>query len=206
MRNGLLSACAALLLAITSAATAVAAPQQSFTAKDLFLTGDSEQGLVVLVNTDRATYCTPEQVTFEEDVLAWIEGGAIGDPPEAPAEPAGFGEFKYLVQQTRQGATVVRVAGSGLYAEIWQMDPDAPGIGPCLDTDDTMIRIGTGTAEFRANDNDQGGSGTRANAFGNRGIVSIVDDDGVSHRYSWIFHVSVVCHEFRCGFNNTSYR
>ena len=44
------------------------------------------------------------------------------------------------------------------------------------------------------NDNDLFGSGTRGNAFGNRGMVNIVDEDGNRLRYSWRFHVNSRCH------------
>ena len=63
-------------------------------------------------------------------------------------------------------------------AEIWELDADAPLIGPCTDTDDALHLIGSGTARFMGNDNDLFGSGTRGNAFGNRGVLNLVDDAG----------------------------
>ena len=57
-----------------------------------------------------------------------------------------------------------------------------------------MHRIGSGTARFMGNDNDLFGSGTRGNAFGNRGMATLVDDEGNTLRYTWSFHVNSRCH------------
>ena len=194
MRRVVLSATAGILLAMSSAASALAAPPEKFTEPATFISPDFDIGLVIFINMDRETYCTAERVAWEVDFLAWLEGGQVGDPPEFPGEPAGFDPVSFLVKETRQGALVQLVAGSRLYAEIWEMDPDAPGIGPCTDSDDVLNRLGTGTARFMANDNDLFGSGTRGNAFGNRGVLNLVDENGDSLRYSFKFHVNSRCH------------
>ncbi len=194
MRRGILGLGVAAMLVLASAVPAAAAPPTSSREPILFLFPDFDLGLVVLINTDRETYCTPDQVAWEEALLAWLEGGMVGDPPEPPAEPEGFDLVSFKQKETGKGAVVQQFKGSGLSVEIWELDADAPGIGPCTDTDDAMHLIGSGTARFIGNDNDLFGSGTRGNAFGDRGTASIVDDEGNRLRYSWWFHINSRCH------------
>ena len=82
-----------------------------FTEPTPFLFPDLELGLVVLVNMDRETYCTPEQVAWEEAFIAWLEGGEVGDPPEPPAEPEGFELVAFQQKETRQGRGRAAVQG-----------------------------------------------------------------------------------------------
>ncbi len=194
MRRGILGLAAAAALAISAAGPALAAPPARFTAPALFLFPDFNLGLVVLINIDRETICSPEQVAWEEAFIAWLEGGEVGDPPEPPIDPDGFDGIAFLEKETRQGAVVQLFKASGISAEIWELDADAPGIGPCTDTDDAMRLIGSGTARFIANDNDLFGSGTRGNAFGDRGVITVQDDEGNASRYSWLFHVNSRCY------------
>lgn len=191
MRKLSLSLCAGILLAVGSATSALAAPPDKFTEPATFIFPDFELGLVVFINMDRATYCTAERVAWEEDFLAWLDGGEIGDPPELPAEPDGFAAVSFKQHETGQGAIVDQVRGSGLAAEVWEMDADAPGIGPCTDSDGADHLIGAGTARLIALDNDLGSSGTRGNSFGNRGVINLVGD---AVRYSFMFHVNSRCH------------
>lgn len=194
MRRILVGLCAGMLMTTAGASTALAAPPEKFTQPVVLVSPDFELGLVLFINVDRETMCTPEQVAFEEAFLEWLEGGEIGDPPEGPADPDGFEPVSFTAKETGQGALIQLVKGSGLYAEIWEMDADAPGIGPCTDTDGAMRRIGAGTASFIINDNDLFGTGTRGNAFGDRGVINLVDDDGNAVRYTWKFHVNSRCH------------
>lgn len=194
MRRRVISLCAAAVLAISAAGTALAGPPERFTAPLLFLFPDTNLGLVVLINIDRETICSPEQVAWEEAFIAWLDGGEVGDPPEPPVDPDGFDPVAFQEIETGQGAVVQLFNASGLYVEIWELDADAPLVGPCTDTDDAMHLIGSGTAGFIVNDNDLFGSGTRGNAFGDRGIANIEDDDGNSFRYSWLFHVNSKCY------------
>ncbi len=193
MRRGILGLGAAAMLVLASAVPALAAPPTKSSEPALFLFPDFNLGLVVLINTDRETYCTPEQVAWEEAFVAWLEGGEIGDPPEPPAEPEGFELVAFKEKETGQGAVVQMFKASGISAEIWELDADAPGVGPCLDTDDAMHLIGSGAARFIANDNDLFGTDTRGNAFGDRGVIDFVDDAGDSFRYSWAFHINSRC-------------
>ena len=194
MRRAILGLCAAVVVALASTASALAGPPARFTEPILFLFPDEALGLVVLINTDRETYCTAEQVAWEEAFLAWIEGGEVGDPPEPPAEPEGFDLVSIQDIETGQGAVVSKFRGSGLVVEIWELDADAALVGPCTDTDDALHLIGSGTARFMGNDNDLFGSGTRGNAFGDRGIARLLDEDGNRLRYSWKFHINSRCH------------
>ena len=193
MRSRLISLCAAAMLVLASAVPATAAAPDKFTAPILFLFPDTTFGVVVLINTDRETFCTAEQVAYEEAFLAWLEGGEVGDPPEPPVEPEGFNPVAFMEKETGQGAVVQSFKAAGLVVEIWELDAGAPLVGPCTDTDDAMHLIGTGTAGFIANDNDLFGSGTRGNAFGDRGVANIEDDEGNRFRYSWLFHVNSEC-------------
>lgn len=194
MRKGILSVAAAAVLAISAAAPALAGPPTKFSEPMLFLFPDTEHGIVVLINIDRETICSSEQVAWEEAFLAWLEGGEVGDPPEGPVDPEGFGDVEFIVKETGQGALVQLFKASGLSAEIWELDADAPLIGPCTDTDDAMNLLGSGTAAFIGNDNDLFGSQTRGNAFGDRGMVDVQDQDGNRLRYSWTFHVNSRCY------------
>lgn len=194
MRRGVLGLFAAGLLAMSGAATALAAPPARFSEPILLLFPDTNLRLVVLINIDRASICTPEQVAWEEAFLDWLEGGEVGDPPEGPADPEGFDLVSFQELETGPGAVVQLFKASGLYVEIWEMDADAPLVGPCTDTDDAMHLIGSGTAAFIGNDNDLFGSGTRGNAFGDRGVANVEDDEGNRFRYSWLFHINSRCH------------
>jgi hypothetical protein len=200
MRRAILSLCAAVVVALASTASALAAPPEKSTAPILFLFPDTDLGLVVLINIDRETICSPEQVAWEEAFIAWLEGGEVGDPPEPPIDPEGFDSVSFQDIETGQGAVVSKFKGSGLYVEIWELDADAALVGPCTDTDDALHLIGSGTARFIGNDNDLFGSGTRGNAFGDRGIATLVDEDGNRLRYSWKFHVNSRCHAGPEGF------
>jgi hypothetical protein len=193
MRNRVLSLMGAAVLALAGAAPALAGPPTRFSEPILFSFPDTTLGLVVLINIDRASICTPEQIAFEEALIDWLEGGEVGEPPEPPADPEGFDLVSFQQLETGQGAVVQLFKASGLYVEIWEMDADAPLVGPCTDTDDAMHLIGSGTARFIANDNDLFFSDTRANAFGDRGIANISDDEGNRFRYSWMFHINSRC-------------
>ncbi len=199
MRRSILSLCAAATMIVATAVPAMAGPPDKFSAPAWFAFPDFNLGLVVFMNMDRETVCTPEQIAWEEAFLAWLEGGEVGDPPEPPVDPDGFDLVSFQEKETGQGAIVQLFKGSGLVAEIWELDADAPGIGPCTDTDDAMHLIGSGTARFVGNDNDLFGSGTRGNAFGDRGKIDVVDDAGNSHRYSFRFHINSRCHAAEDG-------
>ncbi len=194
---------AALLLAL-SVPTA-AAPPTKFAENFTILFPDVERGLVIFINTTRDEYCTPAVVAYEEAVIqwiidwdAWFEGGQVGPEPPFPDVPAGGfpeGNDPILTQikETGQGALVRHQRARGLVAEIWPMIENPPLVGPCTDTDpgDTPL---VGMAQYQGNDNDLFGSGTRGNAFGDRGTITGRDADGEPFRYSWRFHLNSRCY------------
>jgi hypothetical protein len=194
MRRAIVSLGAAAVLAVAATAPAFAAPPLRFEEPFTIAFPDTNLGLVVMVNIDRASYCTPEIVAWEEAVIAWINGGAIGDPPPEPVFPDGFVPIPIQQQETGQGAVVEHARASGLAIEVWELDADALFVGPCSDTDDAMHLVGAGTASWWNNDNDIFGSGTRGNAFGGGGTANLQDGDGNHLRYSWRFHVNSRCH------------
>jgi hypothetical protein len=194
---------AALLLAFGVPAAA-APPTKSAENFTLFLP-DEERRLVIFLNTTRAEYCTAGVVAWEEavaqwtiDYEAWLEGGEVGPEPPFPDEPVGGfpeGNDPILTQikETGQGALVRHQRAKGLVAEIWPMVEDASGVGPCTDTDagDTPL---VGTGRYHGNDNDLFASGTRGNAYGDRGTITGQDADGNRFTYSWRFHVNSRCY------------
>jgi hypothetical protein len=194
MRSRVLGLCAAALLSVGAATPALAGPPARLEEPIPITFPDTNLGLVVFINIDRETYCTPEIIAFEEALIAWLEGGEVGDPPEFPGEPEGFDTISIKSKETWQGAIVQQFKGSGLSIELWEMDADPPLVGPCTDTDDAMNLIASGTARFMSNDNDLFGSGTRGNAFGNRINAQLEDDEGNAYRYSSRFHFASRCH------------
>jgi len=184
---------------MSMAGPAAAAPPDKHQDPFFFLAPDPNLGLVVFINMDRATYCTPAIVDWEEAFIDWLDGGQVGDAPEFPGAPDGFDLVRIQEKETGQGAVVQLLRGSGLATELWEMDADAPLIGPCTDTDDALHRVATGTATFMNNDNDLFGSGTRGNAFGNHGLAFLQDEDGNAVKYSFRFHVNSRCHATEDG-------
>jgi hypothetical protein len=194
MRRRITSLLAAATLAVVVAVPASAGPPDRFEDPFTATFPDLQNELVVFVNTDRETTCTADVVAWEVAFLAWIEGGEVGDPPPLPEFPAGLDPIAIQAHETGQGAIVYLAKGSGLTIELWEMDADAPLIGPCTDTDGAMHRVAWGTAEFQANDNDLFGSDTRGNAFGHRGQAALTDDAGNAYRYAWLFHLNSRCY------------
>jgi hypothetical protein len=193
MRRSVTGLGAAALLAVVSAVPALAGPPAKFQVPLTILFPDTSLGLVVMINTDRASYCTPEVVAYEEAFIAWLDGGEVGDPPAEPAFPEGFQLISIQEVETGKGAIVSQTKASGLAIEIWELEADAPLVGPCTDTDDNLNRIGGGTVSYQGNDNDLFGSGTRGNAFGDRGHAKLVGSDGSSLEYAWLFHINSRC-------------
>lgn len=194
MRKAWISLVAAGVLAVAATPLAAAGQPARFEVPFTILFPDTNLGLVVLINMDRETYCTPEIVAWEEAWIAWIEGGEVGDPPADPTFPDGFDPISVQESEAGQGALISMASAAGLSIELWEIDADPPLVGPCTDTDDADHLVASGTVAFRSNDNDVFGSGTRGNAFGDRGIASLESDDGTAYRYSWLFHVNSRCY------------
>jgi hypothetical protein len=191
----------AILVGMLAAPAAAAPPDRS---EAYYWLGfpDFDRGLVVLVNQTRAHYCTDEVVAWEEDVIDWIEAYdawvAAGEPdppgePPFPNDPAGgFPEgidpIAFQEKETGQGAIVHHENNRGMVAEIWPMIANAPGVGACTDTDPSDDPY-VGTGSFKANDNDRFATGTRGNAWGERGTVR-----AEGHTYTWRFHTNSRCY------------
>jgi hypothetical protein len=194
MRRRITSLLAAATLALAVAAPASAGPPDRFEDPFPNIFPDVQNGLVVFVNSDRATACTADVVAWEVAVLAWLEGGEVGDRPLEPEFPTGLDPIAIQAHETGQGAVIYLAKGSGLTIELWELEADAPLIGPCTDTDGAMHRVALGTASYQGNDNDLFGSDTRGNAFGDRGQGYLTDDAGNAYRYAWLFHVNSRCY------------
>ena len=194
MRRVSILAVAGLLAGVLAAAAAAVSPH-SFDYPLGFQFPDYGNGVVVFVNSDRASYCTPEVVQSENDFIAWLEGGMVGDPPDPPLGtltgfPDGLEPVRFQAKETGKGALVYSVNEDDLYIELWEMDDNPGNVGPCLDTDGTEASLASGTTTYQAQDNDLFGTGTRGNAFGNRGRAEL----GGGGSYTWRFHVNSRCY------------
>ena len=134
---------------------------------------DVENQLVVFWNITRDDYC------------AWEAGGFVGDPPiEAPVS--------VQIVTTPTGALVFRW-NAVRHFELWTMNEDAPLTGPCEDTDDSTEPWAAGSGRWMGNDNDLDHNGSveaglyRTNSFGDRGLATVVDVEGQTWAYNWVF-------------------
>jgi hypothetical protein len=200
MRQRILAATGLTVAAAVATLTAVpasASPPDRFEIPFTFVFPDLEYELAAFVNIDRESYCTDEVVNFENAVIAWLEGGMVGDFPDEPMFPEGFVGLSAMTKETGQGAVVASLSGSGLMIELWHLDAEEnrPLVGPCTDTDDEATLFADGTASVRGHDNDLFGSGTRGNAFGDFFQADVIDADGNEYSYSRRFHVNDRCYQ-----------
>lgn len=186
---------AVALAAGALAAAAVAVPAEAGPPirgeKVAFAYGDFDNGYVVFINTERETYCTEAALAAEQAYLEWLAGGEQGDPPPPPAYGPGLDPIATVVP-TGKGTAVGRAKADDAHVEIWEFGPVAEGAGPCLDSEDAE-RFATGTARYRATNNDIVESGTRALAVGERGRAIVEDSHGQAYRYEWRFHANSRC-------------
>lgn len=154
-----------------------------------------ELGIVTMLNITRDQWCTEAQVADELALLAWIQAGEVGPPPEpTAAPPEGIDLVTVSIIETGKGALVHTVHARDVPMEVWPMDADASFVGPCTDTDDADAPSATGTATFRVNDNDLLGGGSRGNAFGDHGHAVLTTTDGGTLRAHWRFHITDRCY------------
>jgi hypothetical protein len=184
------------LLAATAAPVAVEDPYP-------FTGPDFDHGLVIFVNTDRASFCTPEQMAFEQAVRDWLDGGMQGPfPDDAEPRPVGFVGLPAYFLDTPMGViATTRGPVRGLTMELWRLDDPADrlGIGACLDTNDANELFASGTGSF---------SGMVTDYFGavydgevprpsfldrTRGDGIVTTPDGADYHYSWSFRYHVPC-------------
>lgn len=186
----------ALLVVGVSSASAASGPPDRTTETFPILFPDFENGHVVFINTTREIICTPDQIAFEE----WILGGEIGEPPGPGFEFNGIDPIAIQSKMVRDGVIVQLAKGSNLHTELWVLDEDAVGVGPCTDSDDELEKFAEGASRWQGNDNDLFGSDTRANAFGDRGKASLTGvEDGQSYTYTHRFHLSSRCYAPEAG-------
>lgn len=155
---------------------------------------DQQNGLVMFMNTTRAQYCTQAVVDFENAIADWIDDGMVDPFPPEPTFPDGIKDISTQSKVTGKGAIVGQAKGSGLVAELWDLEDNPPLIGPCTDTDDGEGLFADGTGSFHGKDNDFDGTGTRGNAFGDQGRATVTDDGGNSYQYSWLFRINDRCY------------
>jgi predicted RNA-binding protein with TRAM domain len=138
---------------------------------------DTDQGVSVFINISARDFCDWDQAS----------------PP--PVQDVVVSQGK----MTGQGALVTRVKESDLYVEMWEFDEDpSPLIGPCEDIADQLNDpaaqpFAVGSTSYQGNDNDLMGSGTRGNAFGDRGDAVLTSQDDTVYDYSWRFHLNSRC-------------
>ena len=180
----LLTVAVAISLAVLSglAPTTAAAgnPSEVEVSDFILLFPDTNEGVSVFINISAREFCD------------WI--AAPSGPP--PAREVVTAQLK----ETGQGALVGRLRATDLYIEMWRFDEDpSPLIGPCEDiakqlADPDAEPFAVGTATYHANDNDFAVSGTRGNAFGDRGSAALTGQDGTEYAYTWRFHINDRCH------------
>jgi hypothetical protein len=158
-----------MLLTLAVAPTSAAPPARE--EADFFtITLDLEHEQVIFWNISRDDYCAWEASDFE------------GPAPVQRLIPVSTVE-------TGKGAVVLM--GNGVSTlELWRLDEGADLSGPCQDTDAQEGPWAVGTARWTINDNDVEVSGTRTNAFGERGRGSVVDAAGNTWHVSW--HVRLI--------------
>src|SRR6478609_9461950 len=127
---------AALTLAGTlGAGPASASPVVSTTVThETFRLVDADHGILYFVNKSRADLCTPERLAFEAAFEAWLDGGAVGDPP---VEPASSQQGVAAVQRTTRlvdGRTMFTFVGNDVPVEGWLLDGEEGGVD-CTATD-----------------------------------------------------------------------
>jgi hypothetical protein len=184
------------LVATAFAAPAAASPPEVFEERPHVETVDWDNGVILFVNTTRAAYCTTDIVSFEEAVLAWIEGGEVGEFPEYPGKD-GIEPLRASYNEVAGGTIVHSLAGRNLPIELWSFDegvfPDNIGIGPCTDSDEDGELVAAGTGSWRYQDNDLvAPSGVRTNAFHDTGEAALTSPDG--QRWTYTFSLRRVVH------------
>ena len=127
---------AALTLAGTlGAGPASASPVVSTTVThETFRLVDEDHGILYFVNKSRADLCTPERLAFEVAFEAWLDGGAVGDPP---VEPASSQQGVAEVQRTTRfvdSRELLTVVGNDVPVEAWLLDSEEGGLD-CTATD-----------------------------------------------------------------------
>lgn len=142
--------------------------------------GDDENGFLIFANMSRADLCTPERISYEEAFLAWLDGGAQGDPPvEPPSSQQGVKDVRFT-RHTTSAATTSTIDGPALPVEVWKLEDDPDGID-CTATDGPGAALfATGAMTWRSTQV-MTDTGFRTNlSMGGQ----VVGTDGRAYRYS----------------------
>jgi hypothetical protein len=102
--------------------------------------GDGDHGILYFVNKSRADLCTPERLVYEEAFEAWLDGGAVGDPPPEPASSQqGVAEVRRTTRLV-DGRAMLTVVGDDVPVEAWLFDGEEGGLD-CTATDGPAARL-----------------------------------------------------------------
>ena len=194
LRRSITLVLCALLLA-TAAVPAHAGPPDRFEVNFIPNFLDLENGFVVIVNGTRDILCTDEWTQWEVDLIAWIEGGEVGPPPQTPPDRVGLDTIDVQRPDIKSGAVTSLGRGADLYFEMWTIDAfDQLGfVGPCLDTDDSGELFATGTADWMFHASDLAFTDTRALVFRATIDASVTDAAGNEYNYRLNFHDNLTC-------------
>ena len=178
LRKTLVAVAAAVAVALPGTAASAQPPQEVVFDDFIVLFPDSTLNKSVFINITARDFCE------------WLE--APSGPPPAIDLVTG------RETMTGKGAVVGKIDAEDLYIEMWNLGEEGPQEGPCEDIQDqlddpTAQPWATGTASFKAKDNDIFGTGTRGNAFGDRTTAQLTGSDGEAYSYSSIFRLNDRC-------------
>jgi hypothetical protein len=121
--------------AALGAGTASASPEvATSTTHETLRLLDDEHHLLYFINKSRADLCTPERLAFEQELLEWLDAGAVGDPP---AEPASSQQGVAQVTRSSRfvnGRELLNIVGDDVPVEAWRLDDEEGGVD-CSATD-----------------------------------------------------------------------
>jgi len=132
---------------------------------------DIEGGYVALANITR------------DDLCAWVEGGAVGEPPIL--EPVTVRDV-----ETGAGAVVETLRAEWSF-ELWRFDSGTSGMDDCADTEGQSAPFAVGTGTIVSTDNDFFVSGGRMNSFGWSVHATVYDEDGNAHQFHRVFRAQI---------------
>jgi len=95
---------------------------------------DEDHGILYFVNKSRADLCTPERLVFEAAFEAWLDGGAVGDPPAEPASSQQGVAEMHRTTRFVDSRELLDVVGNHVPVEAWLLDNEEGGLD-CTATD-----------------------------------------------------------------------
>lgn len=183
LKKTLIAAVSAIALVLPAVTASAQPPEETVVEDFIVLYPDLEYNLSVFINITARDFCD------------WVPDGP--EPPTGP--PPAIDTVTSIGIETGKGAIVTKLDADDLYIEMWDLGEDSPLIGPCEDIQDQLDDPdaepwASGTASFKAKDNDFFGTGTRGNAFGDRITAVITDQDGNNYDYTSLFRINSKCH------------